>query len=100
MRLSLFLFTIAWIAALHAQPVHVLVWDERQPRQAQAYDDFLGNEIAARLSASSDDLELRSVGLDDAGQGLTAENLEWADVTVWWTSAHCLSKRCKIIRPG
>ncbi len=44
-----------------AQPIHVLVWDERQPRQSQAYDNFLGNEIATRLARSSDRLQVRSV---------------------------------------
>lgn len=29
-----------------AKPVRVLVWDERQPAQKQAYSNFLGNEIA------------------------------------------------------
>ena len=82
--LSLLVYIIAWAAILRAQPIHVLVWDERQPRQAEAYDNFLGNEIVMRLKASSDDLELRSVALDDAGQGLATENLDWADVIVWW----------------
>ena len=45
---------LLWILAtvsLHAtaNDIHVLVWDERQPRQAEAYDNFLGNEIAAYL---------------------------------------------------
>ena len=35
--------------ATGAEPIHVLVWDERQPRQAEAYDDFLGNEIVDRF---------------------------------------------------
>ena len=72
---------------LSADPIHVLVWDERQPRQSEAYDNFLGNEIVSRLKASTDDLELRSVSLDDPEQGLSAENLEWADVVVWWGHA-------------
>lgn len=71
-------------SAVQADPVHVLIWDERQPRQAEAYDNFLGNEIAARLEAKSDDLEIRSVWLEDPNQGLSAGNLEWADVIVWW----------------
>ncbi len=66
------------------EPVHVLVWDERQPRQEEAYDNFLGNEIVAQLKATTDDLELRSVSLDSPEQGLSAGNLEWADVIVWW----------------
>lgn len=74
----------ATTASLRAEPIHVLVWDERQPRQAEAYDNFLGNEIAARLRASADDFEIRSVALDDPEQGLGAGNLEWADVIVWW----------------
>ena len=34
-----------------AEPIRVVVWDERQPRQKQAYPDFLGNQIARALSA-------------------------------------------------
>ncbi len=67
-----------------AKPIHVLVWDERQPRQAEAYDNFLGNEIVTQLTASSPSLEFRSVAIDDPEQGLSVTNLEWADVIVWW----------------
>ena len=77
------------------EPIHVLVWDEQQPRQAKAYDNFLGNEIAIQLMASTDDLELRSVRLNDREQGLSAENLDWADVIIWW--GH---KRQSEISPG
>ena len=49
------------LGGLYAEPVHVLVWDERQPRQAEAYDNFLGNEIVAQLKTSAPDLECRSV---------------------------------------
>lgn len=69
---------------LIADPIHVLVWDERQPRQSQAYDNFLGNEIVAQLKQRNGDLEFRSVALDDPAQGLSTENLDWADVIVWW----------------
>lgn len=67
-----------------ADQVHVLIWDERQPRQSEAYDNFLGNEIAKRLKEESADFEIRSVWLEDPEQGLEAGNLEWADVIVWW----------------
>ncbi|MDA1069599.1 MAG: ThuA domain-containing protein [Verrucomicrobia bacterium] len=79
--ISLCLFAIS---AAFAEPIHVLVWDERQPRQAEAYDNWLGNEIVARLKASTKDLEFRSVALDDPEQGLSHSNLEWADVILWW----------------
>ncbi len=75
------------LTACAAEPIHVLVWDERQPRQAEAYDDFLGNEIVSRLKATTDDFEFRSVALDDPEQGLSSGNLEWADVIVWWGHA-------------
>ncbi len=89
MRISLLLFVcvIACTARSRAEAVHVLIWDERQPRQAEAYEKFLGNEIASRLKASADDLELRSFALDDLEQGLSAGNLDWADVIVWWGHA-------------
>ncbi|MBC8352890.1 MAG: ThuA domain-containing protein [Planctomycetes bacterium] len=84
-------FLVFWMAAgccnlgaFGAESIHVLVWDERQPRQEEAYENFLGNEIVAQLKATADDLELRSVALDSPAQGLSAGNLEWADVIVWW----------------
>ncbi|MCP4814553.1 MAG: trehalose utilization protein, partial [Planctomycetaceae bacterium] len=67
-----------------AESINVLVWDERQPRQSEAYDNFLGNEIARRLEATESDFELRSVALDDPKQGLSDDNLSWADVIIWW----------------
>ena len=71
-------------AATAAASTNVLVWDERQPQQQDAYDDFLGNEIAGRLRVVDEELSVRSVALDDAEQGLSQENLEWADVLIWW----------------
>lgn len=78
-------FSLVGLARSIADPVHVLVWDERQPRQAEAYDNFLGNEIAVRLE--SEKLMVRSVALDDAEQGLSEENLKWANVLIWWGHA-------------
>jgi len=75
---------IALTNLVNCEAVNVLVWDERQPRQAEAYDNFLGNEIAVRLEAANKDIQLRSVALDDPEQGLSAENLDWADVIIWW----------------
>ena len=63
--------------------IGVLVWDERQPRQQEAYDNFLGNAIAAHLRAQSG-LAVRSAGLDDADQGLSDAALDASRVLVWW----------------
>lgn len=88
MRTTLLLLAslIAVTNSSGADPIHVLVWDERQPRQSEAYDNYLGNEIVARLKTAND-LEFRSVALDDPDQGLAAGNLEWADVILWWGHA-------------
>ena len=72
---------IASLSALAAEPVKVLVWDERQPRQSEAYDNFLGNEIADRLRSKSG-FEVLSVGQDDPDFGLGS--LDEQDVLVWW----------------
>lgn len=61
----------------------VLVWDEQQPAQKQAYPDFLGNAIAGWLK-SRPGIEVRSVRLDDPEQGLNDACLAWANVLVWW----------------
>ncbi|MEM9481395.1 MAG: ThuA domain-containing protein [Verrucomicrobiota bacterium] len=84
--IPLLIFVLGLLGAkVHsAEPVRVLVWDERQDKQAEAYDDYLGNEIANRLGELGGDMEIRSVGLDDPEQGLAAENLDWADVVIWW----------------
>ncbi len=69
--------TLALIALTdlaNREAVNVLVWDERQPRRAEAYDNFIGQEIAVRLKATDKDIRLMSVALDDPKQGLPSEN--------------------------
>ena len=78
---ALFVFFLATITAAAASPVKVLVWDERQPKQAEAYDNFLGNEIAKRLEAMPG-IEVISVGQDDPGHGLGS--LDSQHVLLWW----------------
>ena len=70
------------IAAISA-PVRVLVWDEQQPAQKQAYTNFLGNEIASYL-ARQPGLVVKSARLDDSEQGLGKAALRDCDVLVWW----------------
>ena len=71
------------VAVDKPQAVHVLVWDEQQPRQKTAYKNFLGNAIAAYLKGRPG-IEVRSTRLNDKQQGLATADLEWADVIVWW----------------
>ena len=70
-------------AAAKNSPIRVVVWDERQPAQKDAYGDFLGNTIADYLSKRPG-LSVKSVGLDDPEQGLSNTTLEQCDVLIWW----------------
>src|SRR6185503_10754513 len=71
-------------AAADPAPVRVLVWDERQPKQKEAYDGgFLGDAIAAHL-AKQPGFTVKSVSLDSPEQGLDTATLDATDVIVWW----------------
>ena len=64
-------------------PIRVLVWDEQQPAQKQAYTNFLGNEIASYLRLQPE-LSVKTGQLDDSEQGLSKGALDDCDVLVWW----------------
>lgn len=70
-------------AADAPKPVRVLVWDERQPEQKQAYTNFLGNAIADHLRARPG-FTVTSEGMDDPEQGLAPAALDATDVLVYW----------------
>ncbi|MHC4658731.1 MAG: ThuA domain-containing protein [Planctomycetota bacterium] len=63
--------------------VRVVVWDERQPKQKQMYENFLGNHIADHLRRQGG-FSVRSVGMDDPKQGLSDKLLDNCDVLIWW----------------
>jgi len=65
------------------EPTRVLVWDEQQPAQKQAYTNFLGNEIAGYLKQQAG-LVVMSARLDDPEQGLSKQALDQCDVLIWW----------------
>jgi trehalose utilization protein len=69
--------------AAKKSPIRVVVWDERQPAQKDAYGDFLGNTIAKHLSAKPG-MTVKSVGLGDPEQGLSEAILNDCDVLIWW----------------
>lgn len=75
-------------AANASRPIRVVVWDERQPAQKQAYENFLGNHIADCLRGirrgKTAEFDVKSVGLDDPGQGLSKDVLDNCDVLIWW----------------
>lgn len=63
--------------------VRVLVWDEQQPAQKEAYENFLGNAIAEHLKAKPE-FRVLSTNLDAADQGLDNATLDATDVIIWW----------------
>jgi trehalose utilization protein len=63
--------------------VKVVVWDEQQPAQKQAYENFLGNTIAEHL-AKQEGISVRSVSINDPGQGLGGGVLDDCQVIIWW----------------
>ncbi|MFZ9794442.1 MAG: ThuA domain-containing protein [Gemmataceae bacterium] len=68
-----------------AEPVRVLIWDEQQPQQKQAYGDrFLGETIADHLKKLPG-LLVKNAKFDDPEQGLSDSALESADVLVIWS---------------
>jgi trehalose utilization protein len=67
-----------------AEPIRVLVWDEQQPQQKQAYGEkFLGETIAAYLEKQPG-LAVKSVSISSPEQGLDKQTLDNTDVIVWW----------------
>ena len=90
MKTALFLvWSVAFLlglpeAADAAEPtIRVIVWDEQQPAQKQAYENFLGNSIAAHLNKQPG-LRAISVNIDQPEKGLPATLLDSTDVLVWW----------------
>jgi trehalose utilization protein len=69
--------------AAAGNPIRVVVWDEQQPAQKEAYENFLGNWIARYLEGRPE-LAVKSVKLDDPGQGISDEVLDACDVLIWW----------------
>ena len=64
--------------------IRVVVWDEQQPEQKQAYGNFLGNAVADHLKGIAG-FSVRSVKFADPEQGLSDDVLNNCDVLVWWS---------------
>jgi len=87
MRLLCRLFSIYLIfassAASEAETINVVVWDEQQPAQKEAYEDFLGNEIASYLEKQPG-ISVRTVNLSSPEKGIADNVLNSCDVLIWW----------------
>jgi trehalose utilization protein len=76
------LFAFAVCATAEGK-IRVVVWDEQQPAQKQAYTNFLGETIAKYLSKQPG-IIAKSVALNDPEQGLSKATLDNCDVLIWW----------------
>jgi len=74
----LFLFSVVITTAAD---LRVVVWDEQQPRQKQAYENFLGNAISGHLKTRPG-IKVRSVKQDDPNKGIGADVLDNCDVLI------------------
>ncbi len=91
MKKFLTICCLAWMAgtsitlcAAEPKPIRVLVWDEQQPAQKQAYGDlFLGETIAAHLRRQPG-LTVKTARLDSPEQGVDEATLDATDVVIWW----------------
>ncbi|MDA0838536.1 MAG: ThuA domain-containing protein [Planctomycetota bacterium] len=82
-RLILFAFSCVFALAHGEDKTSVVVWDEQQPAQKAAYENFLGNAIADHLKKSSD-LDVKSVWFTQPEHGLSKSTLDNCDVLIWW----------------
>src|SRR5689334_5336342 len=80
---SLFLVPLLLALSVSGKDIRVVVWDEQQPAQKQAYTNFLGNQIAAHLKTIPG-LVVKSASINDPEKGISDETLDQADVLVWW----------------
>lgn len=75
-------------AAAARKPIRVVIWDEQQPAQKQAYENFLGNAIGDYLKkvmkSGEAEFDVKSVALTDPQQGVSPETLDNCDVLIWW----------------
>lgn len=74
----------SFFPARASQDVRVLIWDEQQPEQKQAYGEkFLGQTIGDYLAQQSG-FVVKHASLADPEQGLADEAIEHTDVLVFW----------------
>jgi trehalose utilization protein len=81
-----------------AKAIRVVVWDERQPEQKQAYDNYLGNQIASHLKTAPG-LAVQSVSMDDDEKGLSPAIVRDCDVLIWWGHKRQADITPKMVQP-
>ena len=82
-RLFAIFLLFASSAVSGVETINVVVCDEQQPAQKEAYEDFLGNEIASYLEKQSG-ISVRTVNLASPEKGIADNVLNSCDVLIWW----------------
>jgi trehalose utilization protein len=85
-------------AGTNTKTIRVVVWDERQPEQKQAYDSFLGNQIAEHLKGKPG-LSVQSVSIEDDEKGLSPGIMRECDVLIWWGHRRQAEITPKMVQP-
>jgi trehalose utilization protein len=88
----------AAVVAADPKPINVVVWDERQPEQKQAYDNFLGNQIAGYLK-NKPGFAVKSVSIEDDEKGLSPAFLRECQVLIWWGHKRQAEITAKMVKP-
>ena len=79
------IFAGRFVHGAEPSAIRVLVWDEQQREQRQAYgDQFLGEAIASHL-ASLPGIVVKTATLTSPDHGLSDAVLDATDVVVWWS---------------
>jgi len=68
---------------IKSNELNVLIWDEQQSEQKEAYDKFIGEVIADHLDKNPK-INTKSVSIDDSHYGLSDDLLDWSDIIIWW----------------
>ena len=85
-------------SAAEPKAINVVIWDERQPEQKQAYDNFLGNQIADHLKGKPG-LAVKSVSIEDDEKGLSPGIIRPCDVLIWWDHKRQAEITPKMVQP-
>ena len=81
--LIILLLTIGESVLAKDDAIQVVIWDEQQPSQKQAYQIFLGEYLRDYLTRQPG-LDVQLVTIDHPEKGLSKEVLDRCDVLVWW----------------
>jgi len=65
-----------------SEPLNVLVWSEETAPEA-VYPNDINATVAEHLNERNR-IVARATGIDDPAQGVSTEDLDWADVLFWW----------------